>query len=400
MTWGDQFASPLAALADGTLVVGATTGLMLLGEDGSLRAHPDPAAVGRSTDMVRSARGVFSLRRTRDGGSEVLAIEAQQVRVLWKDPNLLTSLAALAEQLVLVRVNGTTVEQVTISAADGVEFERQRAVVDLPADAAFARASAGVPYVLVLFRNGTLALGSLRMNTFSKVAQGEVSIAGPLSVASSTFLAIDGQLSQLVGDQAAPLPDDHNVACLAEHDGLAYACEREGIERVSGTTLGEPLFRFEWLTPPDLARVITDGDARFFCNMQWQDLRLDAQLSGITLDADATPDAAGAAGASSLAAAGSSAAGSPAAGGGAAGGPAGPGAGAGAPSNQPAQTGSCSCRMLPAAPMPRTAAAHTAGIAVVWALRRHRRRKHNDSSNLGVDNERVRVPIRRSSRGA
>jgi hypothetical protein len=82
MTWGDQFASPLAALADGTLVVGAATGLMLLGEDGSLRAHPDPAAVGRSTDMVRSAGSVFSLRPTRDGGSEVLAIEAKHVRVL------------------------------------------------------------------------------------------------------------------------------------------------------------------------------------------------------------------------------------------------------------------------------------------------------------------------------
>src|ERR1700755_2309073 len=37
MAWGDQFAAPVAALADGTIVVGATRGLMLLSEDGTLR---------------------------------------------------------------------------------------------------------------------------------------------------------------------------------------------------------------------------------------------------------------------------------------------------------------------------------------------------------------------------
>src|SRR5262245_14132392 len=84
MAWGDQFAAPLAALADGTIVIGASRGLMLLAEDGTLRAHPDPAAVGRVSDMVRSARGVFALRPTATG-SELLAVDAQRARVLWTD---------------------------------------------------------------------------------------------------------------------------------------------------------------------------------------------------------------------------------------------------------------------------------------------------------------------------
>ena len=40
-SWGDQFPAAVAALADGTLVIGAGSGLMLLSEDGTLRPHPE-----------------------------------------------------------------------------------------------------------------------------------------------------------------------------------------------------------------------------------------------------------------------------------------------------------------------------------------------------------------------
>ena len=83
--WGDMYAAPLAALADGTIVVGTTHGLMLLGEDGKPRAHPDPAAAGATYELISSPHGVFSVRTTPTG-SEVLAIDAQSVRVLWRDP--------------------------------------------------------------------------------------------------------------------------------------------------------------------------------------------------------------------------------------------------------------------------------------------------------------------------
>ena len=285
--WGDQFAAPVAALADGTIVVGATSGLMLLGHDGALRPHPHPAAVGRSSHVVRSARGVFTLRPTPDG-SELLAVDAQQVRVLWRDTNSLYSLAALDDKLVLVRQSGRSLEQVTIAAADGAELERQVAAVDLPVDYVFARADAGAAYALVVFRNASVALGSLHMNVFTQLAIGELSIAGPLSIASGTLLALDGKLTQLVGGQSTPLADDHYVVCLGQYDAVSYACDAEGIARLSGSALAEPLFRFSWLSAPDLERVPA-GDARMRCSAQWQDLRVDLELAGISLHEDSAP---------------------------------------------------------------------------------------------------------------
>lgn len=276
MLWGDQFAAPVAALADGTIVVGATKGLMLLGQDGTLRPHPDPAAVGRSSDVVRTTSGVFSLRATSQG-SELLAVDAQQVRVLWRDTNTLYSLAASGDTLVLLRGMDTMLQQVTLSAADGSELERQTATLTMPVDNVYARANAGVAYAVLVYRNGTIALGSLSMNAFHELAEGELSIAGPLTTNDLTLIALDGKLEQLVGDQMLPLTDDHNVVCLAQNDALTYACESHGIAHVTGPALAEPLFRFEWLAAPDLTGV-PDMDDRFLCNSQWQDLRFDMNL--------------------------------------------------------------------------------------------------------------------------
>jgi hypothetical protein len=361
MAWGDQFSAPVAALADGTIVVAATRGLMLLSADGTLSAHPDPAAVGRSSDLVRSARGVFALRTTPQG-SEVLAVDAQTVRVLWKDTNSLYSLAALDDKLVLLRANGLMLQQVTIASADGTELERQTAPLESPVDNVYARANAGAAYALVVFRNGTIAIGSLQANVFSKLGEGELSIAGPLSVDNVTLLALDGKLEQVVEGRATPLADAHNVVCLAEHDGLSYACETNGIARVTGSAVGAPLFRFGWLTAPDLARV-PEGDDRFYCNTQWADLRLDMQLlmpdvGGAAADASI----AGAAGVMQLPAA-------PAAGG-VSGQPAG-----GAPAvlpPQPTQTGGTSCAILPGR-APRAAEACALALALALTVLRCRR---------------------------
>lgn len=284
--WGDMFSRPLAALPDGTIVAGGTTGLMLIGEDGTVRAHPDPVAVGFSTELVRSGAGVFSLRPTLEG-SEVLAIDAQKVRVLWKEAKSFTSLAAFDDKIVLLRTSNLSIEQVTIAAATGQELDRQVALVQSPIDYVFARAEAGAAYALVMFRTSTV-LGRLEMNAFTKIAQGELSVAGPLRSGESMLLALDGKLSQLVGGQPTPLVGDDNVFCLAQHDGLSYACNTDGIARVNGQALGEPLFQLRWLTAPKLE---PSGTLRDQCNAQWQDLRVDLMMAGTTLLEDALPDA-------------------------------------------------------------------------------------------------------------
>lgn len=312
--WGDQFAAPASALPDGTIVIGAASGLMLLDAEGTVRPHPDPAATGRSSDVVRSARGIFALRTTAEG-SEVLAVDAASVRVLWKDKNSLFSLAIWDDQLVLLHGGGMNIEQITLATSDGAELERQTAVLDFPLDNVFARANAGGAYALVLFRHGSIALGSLQMNSFTTLAEGRQSIAGPLSIGDATLVALDGQLAQLAGTQTTPLADDHTVVCLTEDDGLVYACDREGITSVLGQSLDQPLFRFSWLMAPNLEQVPM-GEARMRCNAQWYDLRSDLQLTGISLLADSMP-AVGLAGSMPAAGSGAGAASVPSSGAGA-----------------------------------------------------------------------------------
>jgi hypothetical protein len=387
MAWHDQFAAPVAALPDGTVVVGAVSGLTLLGEDGSLRPHPDPAAIGRSSDVVRSASGVFSLRPTAEG-SEVLAVDAQTVRSLWKDTKSLYSIAAVGDKLVLIRADGMMLEQVTISAANGAELERQTAVLDKPVDYVYARANAGLAYALVVFRNGTMRLGSLQMNEFTKLAEGDYSIAGPLSVGTDTLVATDGKLTQLAGGQPSPVADDHNIVCLSEHDGLPYACDTDGVARVNGPMLADPLFRFAWLTPPDLTRV-PEGEERLICNMQWADLRADMLLLPPE-SAPTDPALGGVAGAPPSAAGG----GAPVAGAGSQPPAAGLGAGgaggllastAGGPAlapQQPAMQESSGCVTLPGARSPRTVHALLV-FAFAWLGVRRRRRSARHDQTMG-----------------
>ncbi|HTU59158.1 MAG TPA: hypothetical protein VMF89_12005, partial [Polyangiales bacterium] len=299
-----------AALTDGTIVVGATGGLMLLDPAGGLRPHPDPAAMGRSNDLVSHANGAFALRAAQSG-SELLAIDAQTVRVLWQDTTSWTAIAALQDSLILMRATNRLVELVAISPIDGSEIERRSALVEQPVDYVFARASAGLAFALLVFRNGTMALGSVGTDSFTTLAEGVLSIAGPLSAANATLLGLDGQLVQLTDAALLPLVAGREITCLAERDGLRYACERDGITELSGETLGAPLFRFDWLDAPALERVPA-GEPRMLCNTQWQDFLLDRQLSMPSVPAvpgvPAVPTA-GASGAPPVAA-GASAAGS------------------------------------------------------------------------------------------
>lgn len=336
--WGAEYPEPFAALADGTILVGAPSGLQLLGEDGTLRAHPDPIAVGRTDDLVRTERGLFSVRSTQTG-SELLAVDAQTARVLWQGSGSLYSLAALDQKLVLVRNTEFMLEQVTVAMADGQELERQVVVVDIPIDDVIARASAGTAYALVMFRSETV-LGSLQMNAFTEIAVGALSIAGPLRVGDSTLVAVDGELSRLVGNELEPIVVPNDVLCLDQDGDLSYACDSLGVARVDGPALGETVFELSWMVGPDL--TLLEGAARDLCSSQWQDLRLDLTVAGIPLLADEMPDPGiPAAGVGSVPVSGMGTAGAAAAGGGRA-----PQAGAASTAMGPSGA-SGGCRALP-----------------------------------------------------
>jgi hypothetical protein len=257
--------------------------------------HPDPGATGISTELLRGAGGVFSLRITQEG-SELLAVDADSVRVLWKDTRSWYSLGARDDVLVLLRSNGVALEQLTIAAADGREIERQLATLGAPVDYVFARPTRGTSYVLTLTQNAPV-LGALTGNAFTEIARGASTIAGPLRVGDGTLLAVDGQLSRLTDGAPVALAEGGHLLCLDETAGVSYACTPDGLNRVSGEELAEPLFQLSWLVPPDLSQLAA-GKPRERCDYQWQDMRFDLLALGMSLREDAAdagtsiPDAA------------------------------------------------------------------------------------------------------------
>jgi hypothetical protein len=287
--WGGELGAPAAALPDGRVLVGANAGLKLLAPDGSVTPHPDPAGAGLTTELVRAHDQVFALRYNA-GRSELLRVDAERVQVLWSDSNAWYSLAALEDGLVLLRASSVNVEQLVLS-FDGVERERRGASAARTVDYAFARPLANAPYALLLFQT-TPELGRLEQGSFVRVAQAASSIAGPIATPEGPLLALDGQLQRLQGDTPAPLADATYVSCLEAGADANYACTRTGLARVAATGVGDELFAFTWLTPPNLA-LLADEKARARCDYQWQDLRFDLIALDMPLrfEAEAEPDA-------------------------------------------------------------------------------------------------------------
>jgi hypothetical protein len=261
------------------VLIGANAGLMLLDASGALRPHPDAAAQGFSTELVSTREGVFALRY-KGGRSELLAIDAEQVRVVWSDSVAWYALAPLSSGLFLLRSSGTQVEQ-RVVAFDGTERARDSAVTLRSVDYPFARALGDDAFALLLLQNAP-ELGRIAGGVFTRLAQGAASIAGPIAAASGGLLAIDGQLHGFDGQRATPLVDASFVSCLETDEHGSYACTREGVSRVSSDGLGEPLFALTWLTPPNLAQL-ADDEARGRCDYQWQDLRFDLLALGMPL---------------------------------------------------------------------------------------------------------------------
>jgi hypothetical protein len=283
--WGDERGAPAATLADGNIVVAASSGLFLLDDEGALRPHPDPNARGASIDLVRGGAELFALR-VAGGSSEVAVIEAHSVRTLWSSAETFFSVAADAQQLLLLRTTDLDLDWLVLDGA-GIEQEAGQTALPAPVEYVFARLSGGVPYALVL-ELGRPELGTFGDPGWVSIAKAASSIAGPLTVDGAELLGVDGQLSRLDDAGLSPLAEGPYASCLEETDGVAYACTREGLVALGADGTGEPLFALSQLAPPDLS-ALADEAQREACDFQWQDLRFDLLALGVELPVDAEP---------------------------------------------------------------------------------------------------------------
>jgi MYXO-CTERM domain-containing protein len=282
--WGDDLALPAISLSSGSTVIAGGQGLMLLARDGVASAHPDPLAAGPSSDLARLGDQIFALR-TRAGRSELLAVDASHVTLMFSDSAPWSSLAATEDSIGLQRLEDGRLEQLRL-AADGTQLGRESAPAPMNATFVSARATGRELYALVGTAFGR-ELGRIEADRFQPLATAEATIAGPVELADGRLLvAIDSIVSELAdGDRALrPLADLPPVSCLARTGADAYACTREGVIALAGDVVGAELFQLARLQPPDLQRVAEAQ--RALCGLQWEHFRFELLTIGIEVEAD------------------------------------------------------------------------------------------------------------------
>jgi hypothetical protein len=287
--WGDERAAPAAPLASGELLLAASSGLFLLSAQGAPRPHPDPNARGAVVDLVQAGDSLYALR-VAGGKSELLAVDAERARAVWSDATVFFSIASDDQRLLLLRSSELSLAWQWLDLS-GVAQDAGELALPAPVEYAFARLSRALPYALVL-EQGRPELGRLEGSGWVSVAKAAASIAGPIVLEDVELLAIDGQLAQLGDAAAAPLGEGPYVSCLDQLGELSYACTRAGLARLSASGVGESLFEFSQLAPPDLGAA-EDEEQREQCDYQWQDLRFDLLALGVevSLDPEPAPDA-------------------------------------------------------------------------------------------------------------
>jgi hypothetical protein len=283
--WGDERGAPAAPLASGEVVLAASSGLFLLSAQGGLRPHPDPNARGAVIDLVLAGDELYALR-VIDGKSELLAIDAEHARAVWSDASVFFSIASDDQRLLLLRSNELNLAWQWLDLS-GVPQDAGELALPAPVEYAFARLSHGLPYALVL-EQGRPELGRLLGSDWVSVAKAAGSIAGPIALEDVELLAIDGQLAQLGDAAPVELGEGPYVSCLDQFGELSYACTRAGLSRLAASGVGESLFDFSQLAPPDLS-VAADEQQRERCDYQWQDLRFDLLALGVEVALDPEP---------------------------------------------------------------------------------------------------------------
>jgi hypothetical protein len=274
--WGDDAVVPAQAIPNGPAVIGASSGLFLMREDGSVERHPDSDAAGRVLALAAGPDAVFALRAAEF--RELLEVRADSVRVLWRAPEPWEDLALGPDFVSLLRVAAGRVIELRLSLRGDVLAE-----ISAPIDARFvnvrARVAGARSYALLMTSALSFELGRVEPERWVSLANGQ-NIAGPIEASDGrSLLALDGRLARLEGEQVMALDESARVNCLARLAEVRYACSEGGLRRVEVAALGAPLFALSTLLEPDLSGVPDAEHAT--CMLQWQRYTIDLVRVGI-----------------------------------------------------------------------------------------------------------------------
>jgi hypothetical protein len=291
--WGGEYAFTLAgALPDGRIAVATGAGLAILAEDGTFAESTDPLAGGRVLALAQTAQALYALYQ-RVTMTALVAFGKTESHVVYDETPGWTDVVASDDAVLLVRLDGTWIQELRLSSGAGGEDVVSWKQADAPEGTAavFARLAGSASYVVATVNGGlALELGRIENNAFHVLQTAGAGVAGPLETEDGhRFVAIDGALARFDGDRVAKLDENASVTCLGRNGPRSYACTRSEIRALDADGLGEVLFDVTRLQDPDLGSV--PEPLRSECGAQWDHFRFDLVASGVELaGADARAD--------------------------------------------------------------------------------------------------------------
>ncbi len=277
---GDELAVPAEPIDDAHVLVAAGAGLTLLGADGMLMPHPDPAAVGSGVlQLARGPGAVFALR-FESASTALLRIDLERSEPIAELPHDFGALAADGDRLALSRFDLTTTE-LELWSVDAEVLQSWSFATRPGTIAAHVRLVDSVLYAVVLASDGATAelLRAEADGSVTTLRDGARSIVGPAHAGASVLVAVDGALFAIVDDALVATELTSGVTCVGEQSGHAYVCIDRELHALDGLRLGPRWFTLAQLLPPDLGRL--EGEVRERCNLQWEHYELDLMGVGI-----------------------------------------------------------------------------------------------------------------------
>jgi hypothetical protein len=274
--WGDDNITPAAVIEGGPVVIGGSTGLFLLDEQGAVTEHPDVASRGFVIGFARGGGQLFALRMG-ENAPEVVRVTAVAVERVWSGPGAFSALAAEDSALHVLGIDGDQLLHVQLS-LDGGELASERIATPEPFVGLSARVIASDLYITAVTFMG-LQLGQIEQGAWALRCTGGDNLSGPVEVDGQRLVTINGKLTKLAGGCSEVVATPEYVSCVGQEAGHSYACTKSGANTLAAEGVGVALFGLGDLQPPDLGSASPEQAS--ICTAQWNRYQEDLLAIGV-----------------------------------------------------------------------------------------------------------------------
>jgi hypothetical protein len=276
--WGADNIAQAEAIPDGPVAIAGPPGLFLLGDDGAVAPHPDPAALGPVIRFATAGGELFALRM-REQRSEVVKVTASAIEQVWSDPGVIwTALVADDAALHLLRLEGSRMFHAQVSLR-GQPIAMEEVMLPESFVEVRANVAGGELYVTAVRLMGGLELGQIDGGAWLSRCTGGDNLSGPVESEGELLVTVNRSLAKLDGQCSELIATPEQVSCVGQGAGRSYACTRSGVTLLNADGVGSALFLLAELAPPDLG--VVPAPVQPMCRAQWSRYREDLLSLGV-----------------------------------------------------------------------------------------------------------------------